>query len=687
MFFTKKIKPFRLFESKDENEEDYENELIFIKKLINGEVNINEFEHYDDYYNTLSKEKGAIKGNTLFIGSGPFPISPIILNSFNINVDGMDYSEEAVKISKNALDILNLSSYINIFHADATTYDGYSKYDTIIVALEAGHTLDLKKSILDNIDNQISEDSNILIRSSNTDIFVNVSDYIKSKFDIVQEIEIFGGLSSTFVVKKKNSKVDNIDTKHKSKDTKDFFSKVVKGEDDKYKPQKPWSPILDLSDEEIKINSIYSEFSGNFDEHISTSIPLFKDIQIKVINAIVTIYKDGAILYDIGGSEGGFSKTISKISKGLIKTINIDSNSDMEKSHNESPVNNSHFVLGAFGESFKDDDGNTIERYIPKTKGDIVHESMTFQFISDTRDDKIKEIVDLYLKDDGIFISEEKFTNDSKKQWVENERIKDEYFKSQYYTKDQIDIKQETILTGMKDNQITFNQYVSILNKYFKFVEKYYDAGNFKGVVASNDQNKVNDFIKIIGDTSTKFSEENIKVDESFNIYDVYEFIIESKVRDLEYELMHLQSKLDTIDGGYDEDDNIYVLVAKYMPKIHPESAKRETGGKVGVYSDINQSILSNYGVSVEKAAESIKDDYFYNMDKIDVQFIRNIIIDILLMGKNNFIKKYSLVANKNNIKRRINDITQELDTYKKIYGIKKTNSHKKTRSYKKAPF
>ena len=192
--------------TEDENDDDYNDELVFIRKVLADQAKPEEYEDYNDYASTLKSESGAIKGKTLFIGSGPYPVSPIILHNFGVNVDGMDYSGEAVEISKQVLKKMNLN--IPIFQADGTTYKGYGNYDTIIVALEAGNTVQLKEAILSNISTQVGSHTNILVRSSNTSMFVNVADYLINNFNIISKIPIFSGMSTTFVVNKKM--VENI---------------------------------------------------------------------------------------------------------------------------------------------------------------------------------------------------------------------------------------------------------------------------------------------------------------------------------------------------------------------------------------------------------------------------------------------------------------------------------------------
>lgn len=203
------------------------------------------------------------------------------------------------------------------------------------------------------------------------------------------------------------------------------------------------------------------------------------------------------LVYDIGGSEGGFVKAITEASEGAIESINLDPNPDMKKVHESAPVEGSEFVQEAFYESFEDG-GTTYKKHVPEKKADVVHESMVFQFITPERAAFVKEVKDNYLKEGGVFLTEEKLIPDSEEQWKLNEASKNEY-KSQYYTKEQLEQKTEEVLVGMKENQTLESNYVEELRKNFKYVRRYWSAGNFKGYIATDSKQKLDDFFNKLG--------------------------------------------------------------------------------------------------------------------------------------------------------------------------------------------
>lgn len=295
--------------------------------------------------------------------------------------------------------------------------------------------------------------------------------------------------------------------KNDSAKTQGFFSDVVKGISEKYRPIREWTPLLDFTPQQEAFKNIYDKYLGNFDLHIATSIPTFRETQVKVGNAIVQMFPNGGLVYDIGGSEGGFVKSITESSGGKIKTINLDPNPDMQEIHEAKPVAGSEFIREAFYEGFEDN-GITYVAHKPKSKADVVHESMVFQFITPERKNYIKEVKDKYLKGDGLFITEEKVSQDPDV-YAANEKKKAEY-KDLYYTKEQQAVKTDDVLVGMKENQVSLDVFKKNLEDNFKYVAQYWDSGNFKGFVASDSKQKIDEFLNTVGSTESEFTTEQL---------------------------------------------------------------------------------------------------------------------------------------------------------------------------------
>jgi hypothetical protein len=296
-----------------------------------------------------------------------------------------------------------------------------------------------------------------------------------------------------------------------SENTQEFFSDVVTGKSDKFVPKVPWAPIAELTEEQNEFYGDYKEMGGNFDDHIACSIPGFRDMQIKTGVAVSKLLPNGGLVYDIGGSEGTWIKAITKRSGGKIRSISLDPNKDMAESFSSTPVEGSGLVTEAFYEGF-DDNGHYYRAHTPAELSDVVHESMTFQFVSSERAPFIKELKKRYMKPDGIFITEEKLIPESQDQYQANEAKKDRDFKAKYFTPEQIQQKGEVVLVGMKKDQAKRDEYVALLNQNFKYVFEYWDSGNFKGYIATDSKKKADTFMSSVGNNDNEFSEKNIQV-------------------------------------------------------------------------------------------------------------------------------------------------------------------------------
>lgn len=294
---------------------------------------------------------------------------------------------------------------------------------------------------------------------------------------------------------------------------KNFFSDVTKGAE-KYRPQAPWKSILPL-DEQSRFLEEYNRHTGNFDAHIATSIPAFKDAQTRVGAALVDTLPPGSRVLDVGASEGSWLKAVVASSEGSITGVALDPNPDMARFFREkSTVPGAEYVEEAFQTGFEDG-GRVYKAHDPGEAYDAIHESMVFQFISPDRAGQIAEAKRL-LKPDGLFITEEKVLSEDPTVWRENEAKKDRDWKNQFYTDDMLKAKQavvkfnqnpaETKAVGMVDNMVTGEALEAELRKNFAHVVQYWDSGNFRGYVASDNRAQVDAFVRSVGDMNTDFS-------------------------------------------------------------------------------------------------------------------------------------------------------------------------------------
>jgi len=277
----------------------------------------------------------------------------------------------------------------------------------------------------------------------------------------------------------------------------EFFTEKAKKPSSKI----PYKPVIKV-DKKTPVAKSYLEFTqgGNFTGHISKMIPGFAEKQQMVAEAIVK--SDATSFLDVGTSEGGLVKTVADNNKN-IKSVGVDPNPAMLKNYKSTrDVSNAEYQLKAIGASWTEPDGTVIKEFKPKQKFDIINEDFTFQFISNDRPGQIKQIKSM-LKDDGLFITSEKFHTEN---FEANEQKKLEHQKK-YFDKRELTEDAEGIVTGMSKDMVKLEDYRNLLEKNFKYVKEFWDAGNFKGFVASNNQAKVEKFLKDVGDLTTEFSE------------------------------------------------------------------------------------------------------------------------------------------------------------------------------------
>lgn len=339
------------------------------------------------------------------------------------------------------------------------------------------------------------------------------------------------GAATNIAKKKKLSEADD------GRDFSGFFSNLSAGA--KGKPSRESDEELDVSAEK-EFQGKYKAHRGNFDSHISASIPSFREVQVKVGNAIVRTFKEGSML-DIGGSEGALAKAIAESSGGRIRTTVVDPNFQMAQHFAKTPVKGAEYDTSAFGYEDQEDSeawvegpklkdrdgqeidnpaaGKTVKYFKPKEKYDAIHEAMVFQFISGDRDRQVARVKQL-LSQDGIAIFEQKFVEGeglSKDEWDANEKKKDDW-KNQYFTKDEIEAKRKAVLqgtqkpdsdekvVGMNDRMVSPGAFEKTLLNNFNHVVQYWDAGNFKGYVASDNNSILTAFVRNLGNMNNKFS-------------------------------------------------------------------------------------------------------------------------------------------------------------------------------------
>ena len=319
--------------------------------------------------------------------------------------------------------------------------------------------------------------------------------------------------------------IENISTQlnELGQSTQNFFNDLVSGMNPDLKPNKPYEQIIELNNSQLQnAQDIYNKYiaqGGDFNPHYFTSIPTVYETQIVKAQALVNMLDDNKIatpfsdkikILDIGGTEGAWANTVAEIGGEKFSVEIIEPSPSANKLYNEIQTpDNTFFRNEAFSYVIEDqgkffDEPNSIkfseffaggtkdsntgirnpDVQVQSSKYDVVHEAMAFQFVDKNRQAQIDFIADYVLADDGILLIEEKFTNNDVI-YQNNEKMKDD-FKRLYYTEEQINSKAQNIVGPMGNKQVSVQEIENLLSNKFQYVNQYWDSGNFKGYIASN---------------------------------------------------------------------------------------------------------------------------------------------------------------------------------------------------------
>lgn len=236
----------------------------------------------------------------------------------------------------------------------------------------------------------------------------------------------------------------------------------------------------------------YRGYAGDFDAHIETSIPGYREMMTMKGAALAKAFP-GASVMDIAGT-GSWGKAVTTL--GGNPSTTVEPNAAMIDTFNQTPVPGAELAPAAFGESFEWD-GQTVPKFEPEGQFDIINESMAFQFISPDRPGQVAEVKRL-LRRGGLFLTDEKVITE---QWAENEAVKDEW-KQQFFTPEQLAEKQQIVnvqdeesSVGMVSNMVRQEDLEAILRQSFRQVTPYWQSGNFVGYACSDEPTIVDRFL------------------------------------------------------------------------------------------------------------------------------------------------------------------------------------------------
>lgn len=156
---------------------EYEMEKYWAKRILEAIDSNNEllkFPYYSNYekltqmewFSLLSCTK-HIKHKAIFVGSGPLPLTAIVLaKKYTSTVTVLDVDKEACELSRKLIKKLGLEKKIRVINEDGVNFESYKEYNLIFIAALAGVDIKTKENILKKIRKDTEKGIHILARSS-----------------------------------------------------------------------------------------------------------------------------------------------------------------------------------------------------------------------------------------------------------------------------------------------------------------------------------------------------------------------------------------------------------------------------------------------------------------------------------------------------------------------------------------
>lgn len=272
------------------------------------------------------------------------------------------------------------------------------------------------------------------------------------------------------------------------KQNENFFS----GKTKKRSSKTSFLPVENWSDNRL-INTFNLFNRGNFSSHIFKMIPTFYNMQLSIFMSIFKNRNYFNSILDLGAAEFGFLKALGYETE--IKCTGIDANIDMIRAANnfepfKNPIEqkNVKILHAAFLKGW-----DKIKTFRSYKKYDLITEFFLFQFMNNDRSEQLKGVKKLLSKK-GVFITCEKFLNSDPAIFSSNELLKNEYQK-QYFSADEITKDKQTIIAGMEKDMVSIEAYYVLLKENFNYVRSFWKAGNFCGLIASDNKTSFNNIV------------------------------------------------------------------------------------------------------------------------------------------------------------------------------------------------
>lgn len=251
----------------------------------------------------------------------------------------------------------------------------------------------------------------------------------------------------------------------------------------------------------MKSNPIKQDFftavAPEFDSHVRESIPLYDSfIENLVFNIAnnLSLKERNYMHLDICCSTANLGVMASCACGDKYYYDGIDINEAMLSVANETTKDNRNVNVHNI------DFYNLAKESLPKY--DLITELLGFQFFTKTRSEEI-DIIKSMLSESGCAVFCEKFKTPF---FDRNEWLKDNFWKSNSFTQEQIDSKKEAVLSDMHDYLAKKSDFEDLLCDKFKFVRAIYVAGNFAAYICSNSRIDIQNYYVDVNLITNRFN-------------------------------------------------------------------------------------------------------------------------------------------------------------------------------------
>ncbi|MEX2054479.1 MAG: nicotianamine synthase family protein [Candidatus Colwellbacteria bacterium] len=191
---------------------EVELERYWANKILSG-TPVEEFPYYRNYVELTGLEWGALIScdqhqhkKILFVGSGPLPMTAIILaRDYGVSSTLIDNDTLAVNLSRAVISYLGLQNMIKVIKHDAESFKHYGDYSVVMVAALVGANDREKIRIFKHIKNHTKKYCHIIARSSwgkRTLLYPPLPQKIYSLFQPILEITPHNGIINSVVILK-----------------------------------------------------------------------------------------------------------------------------------------------------------------------------------------------------------------------------------------------------------------------------------------------------------------------------------------------------------------------------------------------------------------------------------------------------------------------------------------------------